>query len=145
LSTCWSSPRATSSPRSGEDLVDRRAFHYPGPAAEGGPEAGERARLDHFLGGCELPLSRSQLRRLIDAGDVLVNGERAKPGRKLRPGDRIEVILRPPAPVETLAEDIPLVVLHEDAHLIVIDKPAGLVVHPAAGHREGTLVNALLH
>jgi 23S rRNA pseudouridine1911/1915/1917 synthase len=75
---------------------------------------------------------------------VLVNGERAKAGRRLRPGDRIEVVLRPPAPVETLPEDIPLTVLYEDRHLIVIDKPAGLVVHPAPGHAGGTLVNALL-
>jgi 23S rRNA pseudouridine1911/1915/1917 synthase len=103
------------------------------------------ARLDQFLASRDLPLSRSQLKRHIDEGHVLVGGEVAKPSRKLRAGD--EVHFSPPAPVPTtlVAEDIPLAILFEDAHLIAVDKPAGLVVHPAAGHRSGTLVNALLH
>ncbi len=103
------------------------------------------SRLDQFLAARDLPFSRSQLKRRIDEGEVLVDGQPATPARKLRAGE--EVSFRPPAPVAVAlaAEAIPLRVLHEDRHLIVIDKPAGLVVHPAAGHASGTLVNALLH
>jgi 23S rRNA pseudouridine1911/1915/1917 synthase len=68
-----------------------------------------------------------------------------KPGVKLRTGDQLSVTEPPPEPAEVLAQDIPLTVLYEDDDLIVIDKPAGLVVHPAAGNLDGTLVNALLH
>lgn len=104
----------------------------------------DRPRLDHFLAGQGLELSRSQLKRAIEAGDVLVNGAPAKAGAKLRAGDEVDVVLRPPEPARAEAQDIPLQVLYEDEHLIVLDKPAGLVVHPAPGHADGTLVNALL-
>jgi 23S rRNA pseudouridine1911/1915/1917 synthase len=104
--------------------------------------AGER--LDAFLAGKDLPFSRSQLKRRIDEGEVTVNGDPAKPARKLRAGDVVAFAPPPAVPVELGAEEIPLVVLHEDAHLIVVDKPAGMVVHPAAGNPSGTLVNALL-
>jgi 23S rRNA pseudouridine1911/1915/1917 synthase len=106
-------------------------------------EAG--VRLDTFLAGKDLPFSRSQLKRRIDAGEASVNGEAAKPARKLRAGDEVVLVPPPPEPTELVAEDLSLVVLYEDAHLIAIDKPAGLVVHPAAGHARGTLVNAFLH
>ena len=76
---------------------------------------------------------------------MAVNGAVARPAHKLRAGDEIVLTLAPPKPVGLVAQDIPLTVLHEDADLIAIDKPAGLVVHPAAGHADGTLVNALLH
>ena len=105
-------------------------------------QAGER--LDQFLAARELPFSRSQLKRRIDEGEVTVNGEAAKPSRKLRAGDQVAFAPPPAVPVELAPESIPLTVLYEDAHLIVIDKPAGLVVHPAAGNPGGTLVNALL-
>jgi len=91
-------------------------------------------------------MSRAVAQRLIDEGQVRLNDKPlAKAGQRLRTGDTIEVVVPPPEPIELVAEDIPLVVLYEDAELIVIDKPAGLVVHPAAGHPRGTLVNALLH
>jgi 23S rRNA pseudouridine1911/1915/1917 synthase len=91
-------------------------------------------------------LSRAQVKRLIDDGDLRLNDAVVtKAGAKVRAGDAVLVLLRPPAPLDVLAEDIPLVVLYEDRHLIAIDKPAGLVVHPAPGHPSGTLVNALLH
>jgi len=90
-------------------------------------------------------LSRSQVQRLIDEGRVTVGGVVAAKSMKVRAGDPIEVVVPAPVPLEVLPEAIPLVVLHEDADLIVVDKPAGLVVHPAAGHATGTLVNALLH
>jgi 23S rRNA pseudouridine1911/1915/1917 synthase len=105
-------------------------------------QAGER--LDVFLGTKDLPYSRSQLKRRIDEGEVTVNGEAAKPARKLRAGDVVAFAPPPAAPVTLAAEAIPLRVLHEDPHLIVVDKPAGMVVHPAAGNPGGTLVNALL-
>ncbi|MEM9492462.1 MAG: RluA family pseudouridine synthase, partial [Myxococcota bacterium] len=141
-----------------EDLVSRgaelgapqiREFRVPnadGAAdSENGSAAERPVRLDHFLTGCDLGLSRSQLRRLIDAGDVAVAGRPVrKPGHKLRLGDRVAVTVRPARPIQVEAQDIPLVVLYEDEHLIAVDKPAGLVVHPAPGHPDRTLVNALL-
>jgi 23S rRNA pseudouridine1911/1915/1917 synthase len=105
-------------------------------------EAG--TRLDQFLAARPLPHTRSQIKRRIDEGEVRVNGAPAKPSRKLRAGDRVEFTPPPPAPAAFTPEAIPLTVVYEDHHLIVIDKPAGLVVHPAAGHGAGTLVNALL-
>lgn len=102
-------------------------------------------RLDVWLTAQQLPFSRSQIRRRIEAGEVRVNGRTAKAAQRLKAGDR--VVFRPPPPVPSvdLPEDIPLHILHEDAHLLVLDKPAGLVVHPATSHMAGTLVNALLH
>ena len=106
-------------------------------------EAG--SRLDHYLAGRGLPrCSRSQLKRLIDTGCCAVNGVVARPARLLRAGDRVTLVVPPPVPDDALPEAIALSVLFEDDHLIVIDKPAGMVVHPAAGHGRGTLVNALL-
>jgi 23S rRNA pseudouridine1911/1915/1917 synthase len=76
---------------------------------------------------------------------VVVEGARVKPGHKLRAGETVTVTLRPAAPARAEAQPIALEVLFEDAHLIVVNKPPGLVVHPAPGHPDGTLVNALLH
>ena len=90
-------------------------------------------------------LSRAQVQRLIEDGRAQLNGTAVtKAGAKVRAGDAIVVTVPPPVPLEVLPEPIPLAVMYEDAELIVIDKPAGLVVHPAAGHASGTLVNALL-
>lgn len=106
----------------------------------------EPGRLDAVIAATVTSLSRSQVQRLIDRGDVVRNGViAAKASDKVRVGDVIEVRVPPPEPVEVVAEAIPLDVLFEDADVIVIDKPAGMVVHPAAGHATGTLVNALLH
>ena len=109
------------------------------------PEA-SGLRLDHFL-AAQLPhLSRSRLQVLIKEGHILVNGQSTKPGEKLRTGNCITVHEPQPTPVTgTLAEDIPLAILFEDADLLVLNKAAGMVVHPAAGNLDGTLVNALLH
>lgn len=97
------------------------------------------------MSGRGLPLSRSQLRRRIDEGEVLVDGAPGRPAQKLRSGQRVRFRPAPPRQPRDLPEPIPLSVLYEDPHLIVVDKPAGLVVHPAPGHEHGTLVNALLH
>jgi 23S rRNA pseudouridine1911/1915/1917 synthase len=107
-------------------------------------EADAGLRVDHFLAARRLPLSRSQLKRHIDGGRCRVNGEPARPAKKLRAGDRVALEVLPPEPDRARPEAIALAVLYEDEQLIVIDKPAGLVVHPAAGHSSGTLVNALL-
>jgi 23S rRNA pseudouridine1911/1915/1917 synthase len=102
-------------------------------------------RLDRFLAECLPELSRSQLKRLIDEGRVLLGGLSAKPASRLKGGEDLSVTLPEPTPTETVSEEIPLQVLYQDSQLIVIDKPAGMVVHPAPGHARGTLVNALLH
>lgn len=76
---------------------------------------------------------------------MTVNGEPAKPSRKLRAGDVVGFSPAPPAPVALVPEAIPLRIVYDDPYLVVVDKPAGMVVHPAAGHASGTLVHALLH
>jgi len=105
----------------------------------------EGLRLDHFLASLVPDVSRSQLQRLIREGHVRAGGLHIKPGALVHEGLIVEVDIPPPSPSSVTAEAIPLAVVYDDADLIVIDKPAGMVVHPGAGHREGTLVNALLH
>ena len=108
-------------------------------------ETSHGERLDLFLVG-ELPdLSRSRIQALLKQGHILVNGAKARPKTQVNRGDSITVALPEPQPSEVIPQDIPLEVLHEDEDLIVINKPTGLVVHPAPGNPDGTLVNALLH
>ena len=102
------------------------------------------SRLDRCLADLHGEWSRSRARRLIDDGRVLVNGTAARPATTVATGDRLEVDEPPPQPLDLAAEDIPLDILFEDRDLLVLDKPPGLVIHPAAGRRAGTLVNALL-
>lgn len=91
-------------------------------------------------------LSRTRLARLIAAGQVRLNGAVAQdPKARVAEGDIVDITVPQPAEVETRPQDIALSIVHEDADLIVIDKPAGMVVHPAPGSPDGTLVNALLH
>jgi 23S rRNA pseudouridine1911/1915/1917 synthase len=101
-------------------------------------------RLDHFLTGQEPFLSRSQVQRLMVKGLVLVNARQARPSLRLRAGDLIRMTVPPPEEVTLAPEAIPLDIVYEDEDLLVVNKPAGMVVHPAAGHHRGTLVNALL-
>jgi 23S rRNA pseudouridine1911/1915/1917 synthase len=101
-------------------------------------------RLDVYLASC-LPLSRSRAAQLVEAGHVLINGAPPRKRDVPRDGDVLTVRLPPPEPSPIGAEPIPLEIVFQDADLLVIDKPAGMVVHPAPGHRGGTLVNALLH
>jgi len=106
-------------------------------------ETGER--IDQLLAGRIAPLSRSRLKSLILAGEVAIGGDTIRdPNHRVNAGDIVTVNLPEPEPAEPAAENIPLNVVYEDADIIVIDKPAGLVVHPAAGHQTGTLVNALI-
>jgi 23S rRNA pseudouridine1911/1915/1917 synthase len=110
----------------------------------------DRERLDRVLLRhlADLPeATRTRIQEWIRGGQVTLAGRPARPSDKVRTGDTIAVVLPPPPPPKPglVAQDIPLAVLWEDEHLLVLDKPAGLVVHPAVGHRDGTLVNALLH
>lgn len=109
------------------------------------PKESARLRLDQFLAR-ELPkFSRSRVQTLIRNEHVKLNGAPARPRDQVRAGDRVELTEPPPEKIDTLPEEIPLSVLYEDDELIVINKAAGMVVHPGAGQREHTLVNALLH
>jgi len=101
-------------------------------------------RLDHCIVEAVPDLSRSEIQRLIKAGQILVNGAASKPAYRLEQGDSIKISLPEPPPDIIEPEEIPLNVIYEDSNLIVIDKPAGMVVHPAFGNRSGTLVNAAL-
>ena len=103
-----------------------------------------RERLDVFL--CkEIGLSRSQTDKLIRAGMVMLNNGKAKPGYRIKRDDRIFVKVPPAKEMTAKPEDIPINIIYEDKDIIVLNKPPGIVVHPAAGNAEGTLVNALLH
>ena len=101
-------------------------------------------RLDVFVARRRPDLSRSRVQRLIAEGLVVVDGAPARAGRKLSADEKVTVTLPPPEPSTVEPEPIPLTVWYEDEDLLVVDKPAGMPVHPSAGHRRGTLVNALL-
>ncbi len=119
--------------------VTSKAFTHQVQPAEGG------TRLDHFLVHLLPDQSRSALGKSVRAGHIVVNDVIVKPGYRLKPGDEVRGDL--PALVEArlVAEAVDFEVLHEDESLLVISKPPGLVVHPAAGHATGTLVNGLVH
>jgi 23S rRNA pseudouridine1911/1915/1917 synthase len=102
-------------------------------------------RLDTYLRGKFPAASRGAIQRLIEEGHILVNGKRVKPTHTPRAGEEVQVHWPEAKPAEAQPEEIPLDILFEDETLLVVNKPAGLVVHPAAGHEEHTLVNALLH
>ena len=105
--------------------------------------AGQRA--DQFLAARLDGLTRSAAQKLLEEGHVLCQGRPLKKNDRLKPGDQVAVCIPDPTPVELLPQDIPLDVVYEDGDVIVVNKPKGLVVHPAPGHPDGTLVNALLH
>ena len=102
-------------------------------------------RLDRYLSDEREDMSRSYIQQLIDAGNVSVNGKKVKASYKLRDNDRVELMIPEPEPVEILPENIPLDIVYDDDDIIIINKPQGMVVHPAAGHLSGTLVNALMY
>lgn len=102
-------------------------------------------RLDQFLAARLTPLSRSAVQRLIAEGHVHVSTGTVKPSLRLEPGLVVDITVPAPVAATPAPEDLPLAILYEDADLVVVDKAAGMVVHPAAGHAQNTLVNALLH
>jgi 23S rRNA pseudouridine1911/1915/1917 synthase len=108
--------------------------------------AARSARLDLVLVELWPELSRSQAARLIRDGQVHVAGAVVdRPAHAVSGGDEVSVELPPPTPAEAAPEDLPIQIVHEDDDLVIVNKAAGMVVHPGAGHQEGTLVNALLH
>jgi 23S rRNA pseudouridine1911/1915/1917 synthase len=107
--------------------------------------ADDGARLDQAIAGHVPELSRSQIQRLIRDGHVRLTEGRAKPALAVWQGLGVEIDLPAPVAGAAAAETLPLSILYADEDVVVIDKPSGMVVHPAAGHAKGTLVNALLH
>ena len=108
------------------------------------PEELDGARADAALAQLG-EMSRNAAQRLLEDGRVTADGKTLSKSEKLRAGQEITAELPDPVPAEPVAQDIPLDIVYEDDDLLVVNKPAGMVVHPAAGHDDGTLVNALLH
>ncbi len=104
----------------------------------------DRNRLDQYLTG-QTEFSRARVQKLIDDGQVTVNGVSARASLKLKDGDKVIVTVPPPEVLAAQPENIPLHIVFEDEHLLVINKPAGMVTHPGAGVSSGTLVNAVLY
>ncbi len=101
-------------------------------------------RLDVWLSARLPDLSRTRIKGLVEAGDVLVDGRRAKVAHRLKSAERVDVRVPPPPPEELVPEPIPLAIVFEDGHVLVVDKPAGMVTHPGAGRSSGTLAAAAL-
>ena len=102
-------------------------------------------RIDKFLSEAMEDKSRSYIQGLVEKGNVKVNGKIVKSNYKVKEEDQIELIIPEPVELEIKGEDIPLNILYEDNDVLVVDKPQGMVVHPAAGNYNGTLVNAILN
>lgn len=105
---------------------------------------GAGQRIDRFLSGEDTGLSRSALQALVADGHVLCNGRLVAKSLKLKAGDTIVLEIPDAKPIEAVPQDIPLEIVYEDEHLLVVNKPKGMVVHPAPGNPDGTMVNALL-
>ena len=105
---------------------------------------GAGQRIDRFLSGEDTGLSRSALQGLVTEGHVLCNGRAPAKSLKLKAGDIILLEIPDAKPIEAVPQEIPLDIVYEDAHLLVVNKPKGMVVHPAPGNPDGTMVNALL-
>jgi 23S rRNA pseudouridine1911/1915/1917 synthase len=108
-------------------------------------EESDGTRLDRFLASSLASHSRSRVQRLIESGAVRVNGRPAKANQPVKTGSRIEVDVQEAVETAVEPEALDLRIVYQDRDIVVVDKPAGMVVHPAAGHASGTLVNALLH
>ncbi len=104
----------------------------------------ETARCDVYIAK-NTSVTRSSLKRLFDTDMVTVNSKAVRASFKLKEGDKITLTLPPPTVLEAVAQDIPLDIVYEDNDVLVINKPRGMVVHPAAGNEDGTLVNAIMH
>lgn len=102
-------------------------------------------RIDRFLSGEDTGLSRSALQNLLADGHILCNGRSVAKSCKLKAGDTLLLEIPDAKPIAAVPQDIPLDIVYEDAHLLVVNKPKGMVVHPAPGNPDGTLVNALLY
>ena len=104
----------------------------------------QKKRIDSYIVDKNINLSRTAIKRLLDEGKILVNGKKQKPSYKPEVGDIITIEIPEPEEVELKPQDIPIDVIYEDKDIIVVNKPKGMVVHPANGNPDGTLVNAIL-
>jgi 23S rRNA pseudouridine1911/1915/1917 synthase len=109
------------------------------------PASARGQRLDQAIAAAAPGWSRSQIQRLIKAGRVIVEGEVPRGSEGVRGGERVSLDPPPPAPALPEAQPLPVTLIYQDSDIVVLNKPAGMVVHPSAGHGDGTLVNALLH
>lgn len=103
-----------------------------------------KKRIDAYISDKDEKISRTAVQRLIEEGNILVNGNRTKASYKVQENDKIEICDVKPKEIELKAQDIPIEVIYEDKDIIVINKPKGIVVHPAVGNPDGTLVNAIM-
>ena len=101
-------------------------------------------RLDAYIPSVDLDITRTSAQRLIEDGNILVNGKNAKVSYKIQENDKISVEIPKPKQIELKAQDIPIEIIYEDSDIIVVNKPKGMVVHPANGNPDGTLVNAIM-
>ena len=109
------------------------------------PSSCKGERLDKWLSDQIDELTRSAVQKLIDSGDILVNGEKVPKNYKLKGSEEINVILPEPELLDVKPQNLPIDIVYEDDDLLIVNKPKGMVVHPAAGNSDGTLVNALLY
>jgi len=109
------------------------------------PDCDEGTRIDKWLTARDTGLTRNALQGLIESGNVTVSGKAVAKNYKCRKGDSVTLCIPDPVSLDAKPENIPLDIVYEDAHLLVVNKPKGMVVHPAPGNYEGTLVNALLY
>ena len=101
-------------------------------------------RIDRFLSAQDTGLTRSAVQKLIEDGGVTVGGKKVSKNYKLHNGDSVEIIIPDPVELDVKPQDIPVEIVYEDSELLVVNKPKGMVVHPAPGNPDGTMVNALL-
>ena len=101
-------------------------------------------RLDTYIPSVDTDITRTSAQRLIEDGNILVNGKNAKVSYKIQENDKISVEIPEPKQIELKAQDIPIEIVYEDSDIIVVNKPKGMVVHPANGNPDGTLVNAIM-
>lgn len=104
----------------------------------------DKVRLDSYIAKKDESLSRSMIQKLLEGNKIIVNGNIVKASYKVQVGDRIQIEIEPPKEVKLEAQDIPIDIIYEDDDIIVVNKPKGLVVHPANGNPDGTLVNAIM-
>ena len=110
------------------------------------PEGVDQVRLDQFLSTLEEPeISRSYASKLIKDDRIQLNGKSCKASSKVKEGDELLIDMPEPVSLDVVAEDIPLDIVYEDEDFLIVNKPKGMVVHPAAGHYQGTLVNAVMN
>ena len=107
-------------------------------------EENEVSRIDTYISNKLTDLSRTAVKRMLEEGNILINGNISKPSDKVKNGDKISIHIEEPKEVKIEAQDIPIDIIYEDDDIIVVNKPKGLVVHPANGNPDGTLVNAIM-